>query len=403
MKVKDLSDIQIKTIFLPKDKNNREIFIHELDYCVLTGSSLFYPNVLLYNTVTNETHNPLKEKILSLENNVVTPQINQEDLNFNHIHEGPVFFFIYNTDNYFHFVYDTLPYLISFLHLKKNIKNLKLLMSYPNHDKFEFYKFVQEFLDLIGIQKDDILIAHKNVLYPKIYVSSSYTHDIDSNLPPREEIYDFYKWIVSKVDLDMETPENIYISRRTWLHNDSSNIGTNYTTRRKLTNEDELVELLEKNKYVEIFTEHLSIQEKIHLFNKAKNIIGAIGGGMVNVLFSNNDANVKVLISPTFLEKHERFKYSFNNKNVVYYDKSWHEEPGEWIKYMRIKSGDIVGEIENIKENALLISYTDHNVAGWNKEMNLKQKWVLKSMTQKLDNGLNCAWTLDLENLKTLI
>ena len=36
----------------------------------------------------------------------------------------PLFLFIYNTDNYFHFLYDSLPYLISYLHIKNDIPEL---------------------------------------------------------------------------------------------------------------------------------------------------------------------------------------------------------------------------------------------------------------------------------------
>lgn len=403
--VKELTDIPIKIPFLPKDKNGREINIYKLQDSVLVGDSLYYPNVLIRDIFKGNTYNPLKEKIMSLEKLSKNLDDNRfkEDFVFTEDENCPVFFFLYNTDNYFHFVYDTLPYLISYIHLKKQIPSLKLLMNYPNLGKKEFYKFVLEFLEILDIKKSDIILAKKKILYSELYISNSYTHDIDSNLPPREEIYNFYKQIVSKINLNKPSPENIYISRRTWLHNDNSNIGTDYTTRRKLVNEDKLVEELTKKGYTEIFTEQLSTKEKLHLFSKAKNVVGAIGGGVVNALFCNENTKLKILISPTFLEKHERFKYSFVGKDTFYYDKSRHEIPGEWIKFMRVKSGDIVGEIQDIKDDMLLVRYTDHNVAGWNKEMILNLKWVPKKSCEKLDNGLNCAWVLDVENfIKTL-
>ena len=40
----------------------------------------------------------------------------------------PLFFFIYNTDNYFHFLYDSLPYLISFFELKKYLIFINILL-----------------------------------------------------------------------------------------------------------------------------------------------------------------------------------------------------------------------------------------------------------------------------------
>ena len=35
-------------------------------------------------------------------------------------------------------------------------------------------------------------MASENTLYKDLYISTSYTHDFDSNLPPRKEIFDFF-------------------------------------------------------------------------------------------------------------------------------------------------------------------------------------------------------------------
>ena len=137
-------------------------------------------------------------------------------------------------------------------------------MNYSNSTMNEFYKFVSEFLDLLGIKESDILIVDKNTEYKNVYISSSYTHGHDSNLPPRKEIYSLYNDIVNiaRDKYKLDTPKKIYISRRTWLHNNFSNIGTNYTTRRRLINEDELVEKLTKKGFVEVFTENLKCVNK---------------------------------------------------------------------------------------------------------------------------------------------
>jgi hypothetical protein len=155
----------------------------------------------------------------------------------------------------------------------------------------KFYPFVSEFLQLCGISLDDMIIAEKDVLYKKIFISSSYTHGHNSDLAPRLEIYPFFRELTN-IDcsghLDKELlPEKIYISRRSHLHGDTSNIGTDYTSRRKLLLEDELVHYLESLGFTEIFTEKLTTHEKICLFKNAKVVVGCIGGGTCNVLFSN--------------------------------------------------------------------------------------------------------------------
>tara|TARA_Y100000996_G_scaffold82656_1_gene56780 strand:+ start:4220 stop:5434 length:1215 start_codon:yes stop_codon:yes gene_type:complete len=389
-----------KNIF-EKDINGREINIYKLKDSIASGHSLFYPNILLKSE--NQLILPLLERTMSLKCNTIYEKTNME---YNYIsvknykkYYDPIFFFIYNTDNYFHFLYDSLPYLISYLELKKEINNLKLLMQYPNQSKITFYKFVNEMLELLNINKNDIILVEPNTMYSEIYISTSYTHDIDSNLPPRQEIYDLYKTLVNNVKMNYslkETPKKIYVSRRTWIHNDYSNIGTNYTCRRKFCNEDEFVEKLLNEDYVEVFTEKLSTIEKILYFSNATHVIGAIGGGISNVLFSNSNLYLEAIISPTFLDVNSRFKYSLEKVNVNYNYNTKHIETNEFKTYMRVITNDkrIVGEIEKITNNKLLVSYTDGSNTGWNSENIYKKIELYKKDVNKLDNGLNSPWEL---------
>lgn len=392
---------KVLTLF-DKDVNNREIIIYKLENSSLASNSIIYPNILFKSK--DQIVTPLNEKIMSLseansdhidliDNYKVTKNI-----------DIPLFFFIYNTDNYYHYIYDTLPYLISYFELKKEIKNLKLLMSYPNPSKKEQYKFVIEFLEILGIEIEDILLIEPGVNYKEIYISDSYTHDGKSNLPPRQEIYPFYKKIVQKsIDYSANYPKKIYVSRRTWIHNNLSNIGTNYTNRRKLIIEDELVEFLKKENYTEIFTENLSTIEKLNLFYNASNVIGAIGGGICNVLFSQPETNLLSIVSPDFLNVNKRFLYSFDNIKCQLFENTHHMEKTNFKKYMRCQYNNIIGEIIEVFNDKVLISYTDEFLAGWNNNLEYKIIEAPIDKCIKLDNGLNSAWTFDLNEIKHFV
>lgn len=390
--------IKDSKIFLKKDKNNREVRIYNLSNCQLVGDSEFYPNCLIYCKNNKKIYNPLDEKVMSLDKTISKKRPNTYRLKTTKKINEPVFFFVLNVDNYYHFIYDTLTYLISFFWLKQKIKNLKILTNYsgPSHSKF--YKFVQEFLEILNIKNEDIVIADKTTIYSQIFISESFTHGINSNLPPRKEIYTFFKRIVKSVKIKTSTPKKIYISRRTWLHNDFSNIGTNYTQRRKLINEDDLVNELKSKGFTEVFTEQLSTKEKIHLFKNAKEVAGAIGGGMVNVLFSKPCTKIHVFVSPTFLDINARFKFSFTGKNTLYYLNTKHVETTKYKKYMRVEipSKKIVGEICDIKNNKLYVAYTNRAVAGWGQQ----DKHFIKKFNADdcvpLDNGLNSSWVIKL-------
>jgi len=391
-----------KNIF-SSDENGRKIDLYKFENCIFTGVNLYYPNVLI--KTQDKLFLPLLERTMSLKMGTVYEKYNME-FNFckkdcSNICNIPLFFFIYNTDNYFHFLYDSLPYLISYLHLKNDIPDLKLLMQYPNDQKNGFYPFINEFLEILNIFKEDIILVDENTLYSEIYVSTSYTHDIDSNLPPRKEIYEFYQNIVSivknKYNENVFTPQKIYVSRRTWLHNDFSNIGTNYTTRRRLVNEDELVETLNREGFSEIFTENFSTIDKILYFSNATHVVGAIGGGISNVLFSPKTTKLEALVSPTFLDVNPRFKYSLDCVDVNYNFNTEHLEKTEFKTYMRVKSKNeknMVGEIEKIYDNKLLISYTDGSNTGWNAQNEYKQIELNMEDVEKLDNGLNSPWRI---------
>lgn len=399
-KIEELDLIDSKYSYLKKDQNDREIFIFELDDVKVLGKSLFYPNALLY--CNNKVYNPIRENIMSLKNlkSDDTYQVDN-NLEINNTIDIPVFFFIYNVDNYYHFVYDTLPYLISFKEIKKKHKDLKLLMNF-SYGKSYLYRFVKEFLDLLNISDNDIIIVDENTEYKKVFISSSYTHEYDSNKPPRKEIFELYNSLHNNIKVESNLPKKIYISRRTWLNDDTSNIGTNYTTRRKLVNEDELVEYLKENGYEEVFTENYTTIEKINLFRNCEVVIGAIGGGLCNVLFSNNTKLISIC-SPGFLDVNKRFQYSFTNVETIYFDKTSHYEIGDFKTNMRVKYNDIIGEISEINGNMLTIIYTETPVAGWNNDSKYKSIIVNKEDCLPLDNGLNSPWQLDMKELKKII
>ena len=115
-------------------------------------------------------------------------------------------------------------------------------------------------------------------------------------------------------------PEKIYISRRTWLHNNLENIGTNYTERRRCVNEDEIAELFISQGFEEVFCENLSMKEKIAMFSNAKVIAGPIGGGMCNVIFSPPETKVISINSPKFFDVNSRFEYSMSHTNLHHFD-----------------------------------------------------------------------------------
>jgi len=252
-----------------------------------------------------------------------------------------------------------------------------------------------------------------------LYVSSSFTHGGFSNDPPEPFIYDIYKQLVKTSHLQSQNDNYspyIYISRRTHISNDSSNIGTNYTTRRKMMNEDELVDKLKTLGIKEVFAESLSMDEKIKMFHNAKLVIGSIGGGMANLLFSPPAVKSIVIVTPYFLDINSRFRYSMEHTDITYINDVRPFKDGNAIPmYCRCKilrndqHQNKIGEIINWRKSEnqsageeYLINISNNDIAGFNNDVLFEQDWFLSNEIELLDNGLNSPYEVDINKVINL-
>lgn len=403
------------TLIKEKDKNERLIGYQKYNNIQIIGRNFYYPNILLLDE-KKEIINPYDEKVMSLnkesfyDNNMYHNEIVKIE-NKNVLEEN-VFFFIYNFDNYYHFLYDTLPYLYTYLELKKKHNNLKLLVNYPNKDKNEFYRFNTDFLYKLVDQKD-IIIHQKNNIYKNIIISTSLTHGGLSNKPPRNEIFEIYDKLKVNINIHniqekYKNIKNIYISRRTWLNKDKSNIGTDYTSRRKMINETELVEELKKHEFEEIFAENLNSDEKIYLFSNAEKIVGSIGGGMANLLFSDKNTKSYIIISPYFLNINYRFKYSLDNTDIQYFDNTEvvKKDNSKYSNYIRVKIinkeslyYNKIGEIIDFENNLYKIALSNNDVAGFNNKIKFEEILFEEKDFTAIDKGLNSPYYFNYSTL----
>lgn len=450
------------TSYKEKDATERDIGYTHLTHVSITGRNSFYPNVLLNlpyeknkgESKTTKFISPYDEKIMSLnkdgfyDGNVFSQEeeeeeekpINRENSKKEIFQKSNYFFFIYNFENYYHFLYDTLPYLHTFLHIKNTIApDLKLLVNYPNPTKKEFYKFNLDFLET---WKDDIVLHNPDnnnnnhnitTVYENLYVSTSLTHGGYSNNPPRKEVYEFFhNSLYSKkntINSGLKgDKKRIYVSRRTWINNDRSNIGTDYTTRRKMMNEDELVLFLtEKYGFEEVFTENLSTDEKVNLFSNAEIVCGSIGGGMSNLLFSPPTTKSIVLVTPFFLDINNRFRYSMEHTDIHYFTNietyySLNDTVKEKVKhiplYCRAKITDpastyynrigeicdlVVRDLSGSNSIQYLLNLSNNDVAGFRQNGTFTQEWFFPENFELLDRGLNSPYLVDIEALDKLL
>lgn len=285
-------------------------------------------------------------------------------------HETPVFYFLYNTTNYFHYLYDSLPYLVG------RPEGVPLLMTRPS------FPFVMDCLTALGIE--DIVYVDPETVYSKVIVSSSLTHEGLSEEPPHPDIWTLFR---KMKPLDIPTPPKFYVSRRSWIHGDKSNLGSDYTERRKMLCEDALVAGLAKRGYVEVFCEKLTMAEKIAYFANATHVVGAIGGGMCNLVFAKPSCRVACIASPEFERINNRFLYTMSHTTLTMYRDT--ESTSLLYRRVRLPTGEI-GEL--VAEDKVCLGNGVTWTAGQGQTVS-----VDPSTLTFLDAGLNSPWSFDVE------
>ncbi len=392
----------------------RDIHLYKLSNVKCTGLTLYYPNVLLLSE-NDKLYLPYNEKSMSFNRKTI---YEETDMKFNYNNNitinrevnDPVFFFIYNVENYYHFIYDTLPYLYYYFELKKTVKNCKLLIQKHSSTASDLFTFVKETLELLDIK--DLEFVQDNILYSTVYISSSLTHQDKSNDPPNNQIFSIYKRCIDNAlsSINIVPIDKMYVSRRTYIHNNTSNIGTNYTQRRVLKQETKLVEYLNTLGFKEVFPECWTMKEKIFYFSNAKAIVGLIGGGMCNLLFSKNNTKSLVICSPYFLDINYRFKYSMEHTQIKYIkDTQVEYNIYPYSNYQRVKillgdHKDKYAEIvdayyleKDLMIKCMLGSETSVSILCSNNIISVNSKDI-----QLIDKGLNSPFNMDFSSIYSL-
>ena len=160
-----------------------------------------------------------------------------------------------------------------------------------------------------------------------IVIGSSLTHNRQSLDPPHPGLFSIIDRMVGTPSQD----KNIYISRRTWTQPNCKNIGTDYTMKRRCVNEDDVVKLVQKYNFKEVFCENLSMKEKIGLFRSAKLVTGPIGGGLCNVIFCKPETTVLSINSPEFFDVNKRLEYALTHTRLHHFNDTYFTEKGESI------------------------------------------------------------------------
>ena len=261
---------------------------------------------------------------------------------------------------------------------------------------------------MLGIADEALEFAEEGIVYETLYIPSSLTHGkfadgtSASNAAPSAAAFSIWSKIRPLKTYDL--PKKIYVSRRSWIHGKSELIGTDYTTRRRCENEDALVSMLEAQGYTEVFCELLTMDMKVAMFQNATHVVGIIGGGMANLLFSLPSTRVGCILTPEFLQVNARFRYSMDHTRITYLPIATHtSHDGPYSLYTRVQVQGRVGEIESFDGERYSVKMSVGKVAGFDNVTAYPIECYKPEELMPLDKGLNSPFVCDIKALQEFI
>jgi len=231
----------------------------------------------------------------------------------------PVFYMHHQFhDNYEHWFCDYIYNLKWFLKIKKDIPSLKIL-TYPVwHDyQTEFFKLFFSVDNLNDIML--FLEKGKTVKVKNMYYITDRAKDISPlfSTGTEEAAEIVLDEILSMKHDKSKYDEKIYITRRPYLEN--------HWHERRLTNENDVWNLLKNEGYMEVNPQDLNYVDEVLTFYYAKKIIAPVGAAICNFFFCRNKQKILCINSPVYnkdkdcmnLSKRLGYKYKSYNKTKL--------------------------------------------------------------------------------------
>lgn len=175
-----------------------------------------------------------------------------------------------------HWLLQTLPKLEIFK--KAGIRPQKLVVQ-PTIKGYQ-----KKALAILGYPETDLIIGNPEqpLRCSELYATNIWGSEVISDL-------DIYNELSVKCPSTKPGPERIYVSRL-----DSRNL-------RRFLNEEKVIELMKEYDFEIVIPSKLTIEEEVNIFRNAKVVVGALGAGLYNTIFTEPGANIIVLSDPWYL------------------------------------------------------------------------------------------------------
>ncbi|MDJ0554119.1 MAG: glycosyltransferase 61 family protein [Microcoleaceae cyanobacterium MO_207.B10] len=213
-----------------------------------------------------------------------------------------------------HWLLQTLPKLEIFK--KAGIRPQKLVVQ-PTIKGYQ-----KKALAILGYPEKDLIIGtpKQPLRCAELYATNIWGGEIISDL-------DIYNELSVKCPPTEPGPERIYVSRQ-----DSRNL-------RRFLNEEKVIELMKEYDFEIVIPSKLTIEEEVNIFRNAKVVVGALGAGLYNTIFTEPGANIIVLSDPWYVTgwilniaalRHHNIGFVFGH-NFLSFDRVHYGRCSNWI------------------------------------------------------------------------
>ncbi|MEA5540470.1 glycosyltransferase family 61 protein [Limnoraphis robusta Tam1] len=193
-----------------------------------------------------------------------------------HLPIAALYIFSLSAENFWHFLYDSIPRIYSAMLARPNQKLTVLVPdTLPNSFKELLSCVLPENFDTISVPQGSWVKVDRLIM-------PSYVSRCENGFLPSEYYEYIRNCVFKKFDLaTVENPtERIYISRAHAKH-------------RRVLNEDEIIQYLNNYGFKVVFLEKMSFREQVKLFTQAEVIVAPHGAGLATTLFSGK---IKILV-----------------------------------------------------------------------------------------------------------
>ena len=285
--------------FIDKKQHAESVFLTQIkDAKVLGSTSLIFKNneAICHDLYDFELDHTSEELHHIFNYSTSGISIDLKNYSYSHIDEAATFINAL-APNYAHWMTEILPRIAAFCKNSK-YKNIPLIINHGLHKNIiHSLRLVASDRSVIFLKKNEgIDIKNLYVVSEAGYTSFEprknsipQSSNGSFNLEALNHVRNFFK---SKANSNKKWPKKIFLKRN--------------STYRSLTNSKEIEALVKKQGFEIYDFQNVALKDQIGLFSNAEIIIGPTGAHFVNILFSNKNVNVFILISDS---KGSNYKY----------------------------------------------------------------------------------------------